>query len=1072
MPKTDRNNLKISARSPHGGKRSGNAVIWLIVLLAAVGSVLTYRAILGKVDRELHSAVVKQLQEMFPSAAIYLGHVSTDKAGEIVANDLRIAIKSGSKRRQIVSCERILLSGDIDIAHWVQQTIKIEQIDLFGLQMDVWPQGTGWSLQQLQPQNQSANPTCITIHDAALKIYRDGSREAAFVTLHDINGQITPAAGSKRKLLKISARSSGLVEQINVNGWMDSEASGWAIDGSLQKLDFSPALINQLPPQFAEYLKQLAGFECQATADFKIASQGGKTPEFEVLGKIASGRLRDLRLPYPLEDLNSDFYCDNSMLKLRSMTARSGGATLRLDTNIAGFRLDSPMVIHADATGLELDQRLFASLPKNWQEYWNRLRLEGVIDANLHLEFDGKTWKPTANIQCRDVSLTPWLFPYPLTRVQGQVTFQERMLRSESLRGLAGGQAVSGQFALHETNGQWFGKLNFATNGAVAIDEQLISALTPRDTLVTPTELFIRSLSPAGSLQLTEATFERRADDGGLWHRKIDLSIYSATMRYEAFPYPIYDIRGRIVAIDNECWLDQFEGRNDSGRILCTGRWLAVRSGQVPMDLKFRALALPVEEELQQALPQQAQYIWDQLQPSGNVDSVEVHISRLASDQPLSLQVDLVEDSHANEDSGRSLRLHPREFPYWLTDVSCNVSYTPGLVQIKSASAVNGLSRLSLEGQCRIDPLTQRWIASLNWLPSSRLMIDRQFLSALPENVRQSLVTLDLRGPVSVLGKSEFVLATTEKERFETRWNCQLDIEDGQLGDGSGIDAMRGTVWAQGENDGKQLRASGRVAMDALTVRGVPVTRLSGPFVLSGSQLFFGSEIKEAPGLANENIDAVENAMTAEALAGKLSLSGFGKLDSGKFLINANLVGAELTGLLQEVGVTNATTEARCDAEIEFNGIPWNPQTYSGQGKIHLSDAKLYQMPFMIRLLSLTSVTSDDAAFDTAEIGFELDGDRIPLTVMCTGDVLRLEGGGATNLRRELELELYAYIGRHRPIRDIVEPLLADSKYAAAMIIEVHGTLDNPDMQRRPFPQLDRVFPDRANRDPILPWRR
>jgi AsmA-like C-terminal region len=203
-----------------------------------------------------------------------------------------------------------------------------------------------------------------------------------------------------------------------------------------------------------------------------------------------------------------------------------------------------------------------------------------------------------------------------------------------------------------------------------------------------------------------------------------------------------------------------------------------------------------------------------------------------------------------------------------------------------------------------------------------------------------------------------------------------------------------------------------------------------------------------------------------------------GTLDSGNFHVNSSLNGADLTALLQDVGVNRATARATCDAQLEFSGIPWNPQTYRGKGNIHLSNANLYQLPFMIRLLSLTpAAKKDDAAFDTADIQFTLDGDRIPLTVECTGDLLRLKGEGWTNLRREIDLTLYTWVGRSAPVRELLDPAF-ESSYAMAMI-EVNGTLDSPNMERHPFPQLEstlqQIFPEVAQRrqqNPILPWRR
>src|SRR5690606_31031385 len=147
----------------------------------------------------------------------------------------------------------------------------------------------------------------------------------------------------------------------------------------------------------------------------------------------------------------------------------------------------------------------------------------------------------------------------------------------------------------------------------------------------------------------------------------------------------------------------------------------------------------------------------------------------------------------------------------------------------------------------------------------------------------------------------------------------------------------------------------------------------------------------------------------------------------------------------QDVGVDRASTEAMCNAKLQFSGIPWNPQTHVGGGSVHLSDAKLYQLPFMMRVLSAASVNaSDDSAFQTADINFQIDGDRIPLQIGCDGEVLRLRGEGWTNMRREVNLELYSYVGRRIPISNVISPLLAESRYATLMMIEVQGTLDNP----------------------------
>jgi hypothetical protein len=185
--------------------------------------------------------------------------------------------------------------------------------------------------------------------------------------------------------------------------------------------------------------------------------------------------------------------------------------------------------------------------------------------------------------------------------------------------------------------------------------------------------------------------------------------------------------------------------------------------------------------------------------------------------------------------------------------------------------------------------------------------------------------------------------------------------------------------------------------------------------------------------------------------------------------------------LLKEVGISNQQPDATCYATLNFRGVPWNPQTYDGSGKVQLVDAKLYELPFMMRLLSVAAVNTNDAsAFQQAEISFRLDGDHVPMKVAADGEVLRLRGEGWTNLRREIDLQLYTYVGRRTPLGRIAswpDNRIAQALAPSFMMIEVSGSLDNLQMQRQAFPQLEatlqQMFPDLDRPKPIRDvWQR
>lgn len=1075
-------------------RNSGGGMLWLIIFLAATAAILSYRAFESRVDSRLRGLVYERLAALFPKTRIRIDRVTIEGPTKIVVHGLRMAVKDGAKARQVMKIDRVVLTGDLDIAHCVQETVQVHRVDLYRPQATLWQTESGsWSVEALMCKRTPGQETPeLIVHEGELRIYRELRENAVPIVFLDVSGRIAQGdfvpdtavvSGLPTRLIsgRLQARSSGLCEAVEIDGWLNPAIGRWQLEGTMRDLVFSTDLAAKLPVSLARSLTQVAGLSCKASARFMLGRTDSSSGwEFRVRGKLGYGRLNDARLPYPLEKLSGDFFCDNKSLQLRDIKAESGEASFSLDADINGFHPQAPVVLVAEATMLQLDGRVYKALPEKWQKYWDRIRPDGYVDGKVYLSSDGQRWRPSLLLNCRDVQLECWLFPYPLSKVKGQVIIESERLVGTNLRGEAGGQPINGGFNFHLENEEWFGKLKLKGDGPVAIDEKVLTALTPRHHATTSTERFVRDLEPSGTFQIKNAVFERRTKEADYWHKSLDIQVNDCAVLYKGFRYPLHRIRGRILATDDHWSLENFEGWNDSGRIQCNGEWIDGQVAGVPFRLNFTAHSLAMEDELQQALPADARQLWEQIRPSGSLDRADVRIVRPSGTSQVDIQVDLHEDKHSNATTGQSLRLHPASFPYWLSDVACDLTYRPGFVKINQASANNGNSRVSLYAECQQNA-AGNWVGSVDWLPTSRVMVDTQLLRALPEAISSGLLELDLRGPVNVMGRTKFELPSNSSQALTTDIKLQLDLEDVQVGEGKVIDGVRGTVLLVGRRDNVQMVAVGLATIDAVSLRGIPVTNIRGPLALVGNQLYFGSEVtghfeaemgKEllyGPEFAqhfNATAALLASDVTAEALSGTLSMSGSGQLDSGRFQIKSKLADADLRCMLQDLGASQAPTDARCQAELVLSGVPWETQTYSGAGSIHLSNAQLYQLPTMIQLMRKLSVTpTAKTAFHTADINFEVDGDRIPLKLACEGDLLSLRGSGWTNFRRELDLELYSYVGGRVPVSSVLNPLISDSRYATFMSLEVDGTLDNPRIERRAFPQLavlQQIFPDKV----------
>ncbi len=1053
-------------------------MLWLIVILSAAAAILCYKSFETRLDRELRKAVLCRLNEIFPQARIRMDRVTIEGPDKISIHGLRMAVRDGDKYCQMLSIERVDLHGDLDVSHCIQDTVLVRRIDIVRPQADVWKLSSGtWSVAALVARNPSGGKPApvVQLHQGNVSFHRARLREGTPIVFHDVSGafgegevvQTTELGIPIRRLEgKLSAQSSGTCEHVLLDGWYDRSHGRWFAKGSLQGAHFSSDLIQKLPDNMSRSLTQLAGLSCKVNADMEMERNGPDAAwEFRVGGKLEQGRLQDARLPYPLDDLCGSFFCNNESLQLRDVTARSGQASCKFEMDIRGLHPQAPVDIRAEARMLQLDGRLYSALPPKWQSYWDRVQPLGYVDARLELKSDGQTWRPQIELACRDVQVEAWLFPYPLSKVVGRVIIEKDMLVGVGLRGEAGGQPVAGGFKFHRWNDEWYGNLQIRSDGAMAIDEKVISALTVRGQPTSAVERFVRSLEPTGTFRIKNANFSRQINDLAIWHKELDIEVADCSMLYQGFQYPLHRIHGRIVATDDHWQLQNFEGWNDSGRIQCNGEWYDRREEGIPFQLTFMAHSLPMEEELQRALPQDARQLWDQIRPSGAIDQAMVQIVRPTGDAKIDLEVVLHEDNHANNSSGQSLRLHPKSFPYWLSDVSCDLTYRPGQLVISQASACNATSRVSLKAQCEQNG-QGNWVGQVNWLPTSRIVVDTQLLRALPDSVSGSLIALDLRGPVNMTGVTRFELPIDSVTAPTTEVDLQMELEDVQLGEGKYVDGIRGTLRMVGRRDPTTAIAIGSADIDAMSVKGVPLTRVRGPWALVGNQIFFGSDVNGK--FPATSIQPAPDVM-ADALSGQLVLSGSGQLDTGRFQLKSKLENADFRCMLQDLGVTQAPTDARCQIELSLAGIPWEPQTYSGSGAVHLRDAQLYQLPTMIQLLRKLSIApSEKAAFHTADVSFTIDGDRIPLKLACEGDLLSLRGSGWTNLRKELDLELYSYVGGRIPVSSVLTPLVAETPYAPFMTLDVDGTLDNPRIERRAFAQLtslQQVFPDKIGAD-------
>jgi len=154
------------------------------------------------------------------------------------------------------------------------------------------------------------------------------------------------------------------------------------------------------------------------------------------------------------------------------------------------------------------------------------------------LQYRQARWHTEAVVQCKGVDVRYHKFPYPVQQITGTLRCVDREVWAEELRGTIDGQPMRCAFRTTpaESGGPcWF---EATAEGPIALDENLMQALTPLEDPPSGLEEFVRSLAPEGNLQRVHGRWDR--ESSGRMRRSLQLSIEDGRIRYQHFPYPLH----------------------------------------------------------------------------------------------------------------------------------------------------------------------------------------------------------------------------------------------------------------------------------------------------------------------------------------------------------------------------------------------------------------------------------------------------------------------------------------------------------------------------------------------------
>ncbi len=1049
---------------------------WLLMALlvcAAVG-VMFRQVLLAQLDERIRDHVESMIASHYVGFDVHLQAARRIEGRGIELRGLVLELPGGpTSDRRMLTIDEIFLGCGASLTDLVGGQPCVKQLVVRRAHVRVRRRTDGaWNIAQLLPLPEFGDSSPeVLVEDSLIELFDDQRPTEVPWALRDINVRMqrkdVPTEG-ERLVLSGTMRGDHF-KRVQVAGTLDASTGDWIARGTLNDLDMSPRLLGSIPEDLAQYAAILAGVQARAHIEFQVSHRAGDAAPIRWLltGRLTEGRLADSRLPYPLSDLEASIYCDNQELRITDVSARSGSGSLGLTCIARNFLTEQPFLdVTVDARNLALDQRLHDVLPDELRVAWRKFKPEGAIDARFHMVGTPDQLKTSLTTTCHDVSFAYERFPYRLQQGRGVIEWDGRKVTIREFTALAADQTVHIDLELTDPGPRAVGWVTLSVDGPVPLDNTLIAALPPAG------QPILRSLHATGSIRLVSGRFEKTEPDAEP-HARWELAVSDAAVQFERFPYPIHQINGRLVLVNHDWQVQRLQGYHGSNYLVCHGRWDA-QPGPVPggqLLLTFQCRDVPLDDALRDAVGVAnpgAQRFWSSLRPRGSVDQLDVTMQWDTTNRKV--QLDLLAEKWAATQNieGRSIDVHPEWLPLLLHEVTGSVRFKDGHFRMESMAARRDDANVQWAGEGVVKS-DQSWHVDLTQLIADRLMADHGFTEALPEALRTGLERMKYHGPLSFNGA--VWLQGALDQPLTAGWDMLLDIEDGFVDNVLKLEHIRGSVRLTGQKTATTFGCRGEIAIDSLVSRGLQITQIAGPLWIDPRQIVLGSRA-EATGTGT-----TPRRITGRAFGGSAALDASLKLDDRlPFALDLWVADADAAHIVRALKMGRHVVSGKVHASVHLSGAQAGLHTLRGNGRMRLSEADVYQLPVMVSLLNVLSLRRPDTnAFTQCDVDFRVNGEQAYLDrIDFNGDAISLKGKGWMDLNRRVNLDFYALVGRHEWQIPVIRELLAEAS-RNILLIQVDGTIDQPNVIRKPLPELDqtlqRIFPEAARTaSPRFQW--
>lgn len=863
-----------------------------------------------------------------------------------------------------------------------------------------------------------------------------------------------------------SARGD-MFDRLAIEGTLDIDSGRLDLGGSLSGLSLSEALRRRVPVEAKPAVDQLALNGGRVDLEGVRLHYDPKAPPASRFRYHAETRLREgvwecSRLPFPLSEVSALGVIDDGVLTLKHLEGTNGQTTVRAAGKL-GLPPDACTCfdLALEITDLELDRRLRARTPPEYDELWDVFSPRGRVNVDLRVSrsVDSGPVEVAATVDCRDVAGVYRHFPYPLDHLTGRIEMAQGRLTLD-LETLVGGKPIRLNGVIDDPGDDAVVKLVIEAEGA-PVDDVFKKALPP------DVRKIVAEFNPSGVVR-ARAVISRRPECGprprpeGLIgiDAVVDLA-ERCEMTWKPLPFTIRDLTGRLELHPDLWTFSDMRGRNGQALVSASGKVEKLPiprlpNGQDPLkvDVFLRADNLPLSDELKRALPQAWRKSWDTINPAGacDIETAQVHVYPGRPDRThivilprpeSSVRLEIPRAPGVSKDQGGMVELR-------MDKVGGRFIFDDGAVGMHDVGfEFRGAQARFAKGTVKVED-TGRFDLAVKDLWVDGLRFDADLRKKMPPLMAQTALRLDDGRTFRARGDLEIGWSGRPGDFAWCRWDRTLVVFlDNTVKTAIPLEHVQGQLQAvRGWSNGAGFEVAGVLRLDSVVVAGQQFTELESPFSVK------------------EGTARLEN-LKGTFLGGQLLGEGRISLDATpRYAATLSLDGAKL----QEYARTLAGHQSfggTVRARVAISGLGNDVHNLQGQGDAHVSEGTLGELPPVLKLARVVNRFLDIApstaeiprnrgktAFDSADVAFTIvNGTTTFDPIKFTGNAISLQGQGTMGPTGALDLKLSVLWGRDR----IHVPLLSDLAREAStpfLIARVKGTLAYPLPKLEPLPQF------------------